>query len=420
MGQFNISEFLFESDGNLFLGDTENLSFQDFLLLVGRRYVYLQERGLRGKRVGLPYSLPIVFLTDFFALSCLDCEVVLLPPHNGNDFDLDHIVADFNMGAFAKEKLSLSWEDSRFVVLTSGSEGGPKGVVHNWRNLREASQGFKQSMDLKSLTWGHSIPLYHVAGLMSFFRPFFLRESYVVTGDFNLKAQLAAGTHVLSLVPTQLFRLAQAGELALLKKLQLLLVGGAPLGETLKSQLQALGVRFLESYGLTEMMATVACSGEVLPGREVRIGSDGVIGLKGQGMFLHYLGDEGPALQNGFFITQDLGQWDEQGKLRILGRKDNVFQCGGENVNPHLIEQALLRVLGVHEAIVVAREDPEYGFVPWAFIRASSLRDEEYYQQQLRGQLPRLLIPRKFLSLAQEGLDLKPSRAKLKEWIKAQ
>ena len=96
-----------------------------------------------------------------------------------------------------------------------------------------------------------------------------------------------------------------------------------------------------------------------------------MIWVRGRGHFLHYL-DESPApssdAPDGWFPTQDLGEWDERGQLKVLGRRDQVFQCAGEQVSPHLIERQLLDIEGVSAAVVVPRADREYGFVPWAFV----------------------------------------------------
>ena len=139
--------------------------------------------------------------------------------------------------------------------------------------------------------------------------------------------------------------------------------------------------------------------------------------MKGPGQFLSYLNQRKPILTNGYFATQDLGQWDEKGHLHILGRKDEVFQCGGENILPTLIEREFTKIEGVSEAVVVPRSDSQYGAVPWAFIQSSPMRELSYYQNQLRKELPGLFLPRKVLPFPKESQGpLKTQRAFLKDY----
>ena len=122
-----------------------------------------------------------LFLANFLALLALDCEVVLLPhyltPVNlkqmAEDYHLSAIITAFDLAPSTRQELSISLLDSRFMILTSGSRGSPKGVAHHWKNLLEAADGFKQHFGLSQLNWGQSLPLFHVAGLMSFFSPLF-------------------------------------------------------------------------------------------------------------------------------------------------------------------------------------------------------------------------------------------------------
>ena len=75
-----------------------------------------------------------------------------------------------------------------------------------------------------------------------------------------------------------------------------------------------------------------------------------------------------PLDEEGWF-HQRLGELDESGYLRVGGRLDNLFISGGENVQPEEIEEALCRLNGVDEAVVVPVPDEEFGARPVAFIR---------------------------------------------------
>ena len=64
-----------------------------------------------------------------------------------------------------------------------------------------------------------------------------------------------------------------------------------------------------------------------------------------------------------------MGQLDKEGYLTVTGRRDNMFISGGENIHPEEIEKALLSIKGVAQAIVVPKEDKEFGQRPIAFIK---------------------------------------------------
>ncbi|MCY4644670.1 MAG: AMP-binding protein [Bacteriovoracales bacterium] len=452
MSRFSLSSFLKE-DRNLFCGD-ESLSSVNFLKLIAQRASTLQKKHLGEKRVGLMGGDPVCFLANFLALLGQDCEAVLLADHLSpdqvgkmkRDFSLDAVISTFErerdepakttMEPDPELSLSISEEDSRWVVLTSGSGGKPKGVVHHWKNLEESARGLKAHFHLPRLSSGQTLPLHHVGGLMSFFRPFFEGGHYVLSKNCDVKTLTDHGANMVSLVPTQLFRLQQKGLLSLLKPFDLILVGGGTLGLSCHRECIKARLPISFSYGLSEMMGAVAVqkpgdtplsSGRPLPGRKISIDPEGLIHVGGKGKFLHYreVGAKNPSAPKvstegpkGMFATEDLGLWDDRECLQVLGRRDDIFQCGGENVTPHLIERELSALEGVGQALVVPVPDDEYGAVPWAFIESNSMKSTSHYQRELARKLKGLFIPRKILPLA-EGLkrgSIKYRRALVKEW----
>ena len=98
--------------------------------------------------------------------------------------------------------------------------------------------------------------------------------------------------------------------------------------------------------------------------REILVRGDSLRGLR-RGEEL-----DRPLDEEGWFHTRDLGELDESGYLRIGGRLDNLFISGGENVQPEEIEEALCRLNGVEEAVVVPVSDEEWG-------KARSLRKDK-------------------------------------------
>lgn len=131
--------------------------------------------------------------------------------------------------------------------------------------------------------------------------------------------------------------------------------GGAPLGERLGHFFRGIGLIVLEGYGLTETTAPATVNtpsrtkigtvGPPLPGTAVRIASDGEICLQGHNVMRGYWNDESATnevLIDGWFHTGDVGELDEDGFLRITGRKKEIIvTAGGKNVVPATLEDSL-------------------------------------------------------------------------------
>lgn len=130
--------------------------------------------------------------------------------------------------------------------------------------------------------------------------------------------------------------------------------------------------------------------------REVSIGEDGEILVRGDTLFAGYVDGDGvnrPLDDRGWFHTGDLGEIDGGGYLRVTGRRDNQFISGGENVQPEEIEAALLRIEGVEQAVVVPVVDEEFGERPVAFVRTRGSLQTQRLAKALAPVLPRFKIP---------------------------
>ena len=330
-----------------------------------------------------------------------------------------------------------AWLDTRQIsnlILTSGSSGTPKAVAHTLAAHWASAEGSAQAIPLQPVDgWLLSLPLFHVGGYAIPWRCFLAGTSLVLPDpDCSLSEHLLGGniTH-LSLVPTQLYRLLQTPGFSFGQtRLRHLLLGGAPIPQALVAVCQAQGLPPQVSYGLSEM-ATQVCTryasgdsamvGRPLPGRELQL-IDGEICVRGATLFAGYYreGALEPALDaEGWFHTGDLGELTATGELLVLGRRDNRFICGGENIQPELIEQALLQHGAIQQALVVPLADVEWGMVPVAFIeRQPSPADATTGQRVLtdlepwlRARLPRHLIPRRWLPWPEQAAEgLKPSR----------
>ncbi len=230
-------------------------------------------------------------------------------------------------------------------------------------------------------------------------------------------------THV-SLVPTQLLRLLR--EDADLDGVKAVLLGGGPIPAYLVDEALARGLPIHTSYGLTEMSSQVTTTppgaspeelntaGRVLAHREVSISGEGEILVRGETLFAGYVEGEEldrPLDAGGWFHTGDLGDLAEDGYLRVRGREDNMFVSGGENVQPEEIEEALCRLEGVEEAVVVPVPDEEFGARPVAFVRVAGVAPEpEALSRALGVSLARFKVPIDFHAWPDDAGGMKVDR----------
>ncbi len=156
-------------------------------------------------------------------------------------------------------------------------------------------------------------------------------------------------------------------------KVQYAVSGGAPLGERLGHFFRGAGITVLEGYGLTESTAAatvnrpahtkVGTVGLPLPGVSIRIAGDGEIQVKGPNVFPRYWRNDaatGEALDSGGWLhTGDIGALDDEGFLRVTGRKKEVIvTAGGTNVAPGVLEDRLRACPLVSQCMVVGEGRP--------------------------------------------------------------
>lgn len=305
------------------------------------------------------------------------------------------------------------------LLRTSGSSGRPKVAIHGLAQHVTAALGAMAALDLREADgFLLALPYHHVGGLSIIFRAILAGAQVMLPDPGQPLAEALARlepSHV-SLVPTQLLRLLDAGPASLTRPRSVLLGGGA-LSSSLRQRGLESGVRLAVCYGSTESTAFLAMSadpdlvarprsaGRVLPDRRLEVSADGELRIGGPTLFLGYL-DEGrvrdPRDHDGLFATGDLGYLDDD-VLYVLGRRDRVFISGGENIHPGEIEAALEAVTGVEEAIVVAVPDAEFGGRPIAFLTCATPGPEQAeIEAQLRRELPGYKIPDAFYRIPED------------------
>jgi O-succinylbenzoic acid--CoA ligase len=326
----------------------------------------------RGERVAiaLPAGLDfVVALHACFAAGAVAVPVDLREPRERWPLGDVAAVIDRPLNCTGKvaDARPLELDDVALIVRTSGTESGmPKAVPLSFANFVWSALGSAVALGLDpDERWLCTLPLVHVGGLSILVRSWLYGTTAVVHERFDAEAALATlidgEITLVSVVATTLARLLDAG-LERPPRLRCALAGGGPVPLALIERAQAAGVAVSQTYGLTETCSQVATQ---MPGQAARanagpplfcarveIASDGEILVSGPTV--------SPAV-GGVLATGDLGELDEDGNLRVIGRKADTIITGGENVAPAEVEEVLSRHPAVSEAGVYGAADPEWG-----------------------------------------------------------
>ncbi len=301
--------------------------------------------------------------------------------------------------------------DVALLIYTSGTTGRPKGVPLTHGNLLASATAVGLSWrwepeDRLLLT----LPLFHVhglgvgihgslcAGAAVLLRPGF--DPADIAEQSRSEATLFFG------VPTMYQRLAGSGQAAALRGLRLLVSGSAPLSAELAREIaSAAGQMPLERYGMTEtiMLTGNPYDGErrpgtvgfPFPGVELRLSERSEVQVRGPNVISGYLGaPEATAeafTQDGWFRTGDIGELDDAGYLRLVGRSKELIITGGYNVYPREVEEVIATHPAVREVAVVGRLSEQWGEQVTAVVVA----EREVDPEELRAHAARELAPYK-------------------------
>jgi O-succinylbenzoic acid--CoA ligase len=189
---------------------------------------------------------------------------------------------------------------------------------------------------------------------------------------------------MVSLVPTTLQRLLAAG-LRAPPALRWALVGGAPVTPALVGRAAAQSVPVATTYGLTESCSQVTTLGAPLFCTDVRLAEDGEILVSGPTV----APGAGPVLATG-----DLGAWNADGILYVVGRKSDTIVTGGENVAPTEVEAVLEGHPAVAEAAVHGVPSREWGEAVVATVVVRADVSEEDLRAHCAARLASFKVPK--------------------------
>ncbi|GIH80495.1 O-succinylbenzoic acid--CoA ligase [Planobispora longispora] len=248
------------------------------------------------------------------------------------------------------------------VIATSGTTGTPKGVQLPAAALRASAAASLERLAARpGERWLCCLPPSHVSGLQVLVRSLLGGTEPIIHDGFSPEAVLAAGADHVSLVPTQLRRLLAVS--ADLSAFRTILLGGAAAPPDLLAAARAADARIVTTYGMSETCGGCVYDGRPLDGVDLKIGDDGRIRISGPVVFSGYrLRPDltAAAREDGWFVTSDLGTFDG-GRLRVLGRADDVINTGGQKVVAAAVAEVVAGHPAVADAAVVGRPDPEWG-----------------------------------------------------------
>ena len=276
------------------------------------------------------------------------------------------------------------------ILYTSGTTGKSKGAMLTVGNLASNARALAKHWKFTAADrLIHALPVYHTHGLFVATNTVFASGGIMLFRrkfDVDDIVQMFPQATALMGVPTFYTRLLNHKGLTrdATKHMRLFVSGSAPLlAETHKDFFERTGHAVLERYGMTEanMNTSNPYKGErragtvgiALPGVQVRV-RDGGIEIRGPNVFKGYWRNpektKAEFTDDGFFITGDLGHFDEQGYLVISGRAKDLIITGGFNVYPKEVEELIDAMPGVLESAVIGLPDADFGEAVTAIVVA--------------------------------------------------
>jgi fatty-acyl-CoA synthase len=342
--------------------------------------------------------------------------------------DLETLIA-----AGSPEDLSPPERRARSVILTSGTTGTPKGAARSEGSM-DAGVALLSRLPLRTGWRCHvAAPLFHTWGWAHLALSMLLGTTLVLRRRFEPEECLAALTEhrcdSLVVIPVMLQRILQLPEETLraydLSHVEVVAASGSALpGDLATEWMDRFGDTLYNIYGSTEVAwATIADPKDLRAapgtagrppyativrlydeqGRPVADGETGRIFVGNSMLFEGYTGGGSKDTIDGLMATGDIGRFDEDGRLFVEGRDDEMIVSGGENVFPQEVEDCLTRHAAVVEAAAVGVDDAEFGKRLRAFVVLSSsgAADEETLKEHVKANLARYKVPREIVFLDQ-------------------
>jgi O-succinylbenzoic acid--CoA ligase len=281
------------------------------------------------------------------------------------------------------------------VIVSSGSTGSPKGIIHTHSSILAGAQASASRLQLNASDhWLVCIPVSHVGGFSVISRAMHTGAALSLHPNFDVTAVRQAAengaTHT-SLVATALSRI----DTSLFKTI---LLGGSSAPANLPNNV-------ITTYGMTETGGGVVYNGEPLSNVEIKI-EEGEIYLRCPMLTCGYRNDQTLSLKDGWYATGDMGEINN-GKLSVHGRKTDMIITGGENVWPSAVEASLSSHPMINQVVVRGTPDTNWGqrVVAYVVLIGSLNTSEESLLTNLREHvkhtLPAFCAPQQLIVLNQ-------------------
>ena len=315
----------------------------------------------------------------------------------------------------------------RVVILTSGTTGTPAGAARSQPKNLDPAVSLLSRIPLRARDQ-HFIaaPLFHSWGFAHFTLGLVISSTYILQRRFEPEAALAAierhRARIMAVVPVMLLRILELPEKTRKKydtsSLRVVAVSGSALpGELANEFMDEFGDILYNLYGSTEvswatiatpadMRAAPGTAGKVPYATTVRIydesdrecppGKVGRIFVANDLLFEGYTGGGSKAEIDGLMATGDVGHFDEEQRLFVEGRDDEMIVSGGENVFPAEVEDCIVGLPAVKEAAAIGVPDEKFGQRLKAFVvtRKGAKLTEAQVQDHVRRKLARFKVPR--------------------------
>ncbi len=319
---------------------------------------------------------------------------------------------------------------SRPVILTSGTTGTPKGAPRDEAGL-DGAVALLSRIPLHTGGTTHiAAPLFHTWGWAHLNLAMLLGSTLVLRRRFDaadfletLRRHRCDATIVIPVMMQRVLKLEESERDGDWSFLRIVAASGSALpGDLATEWMDAFGDNLYNTYGSTEVAwATIAqpqdmreapgTAGTAPTNTEVRIydedgrpvatGTSGRIFVGNSMLFGGYTGDteESKDMIDGLMSSGDVGRFDEQGRLFVEGRDDEMIVSGGENVFPQEVEDCLSRHGSVADAAAIGVEDDDYGMRLRAFVVRDGEVDEQTLKDHVKDNLARYKVPREIVFL---------------------
>ena len=284
-------------------------------------------------------------------------------------------------------------KSSGLVLFTSGSSGEPKGALHNFDKLL-----LKFKVRRKALTTINFLLFDHWGGLNTLFY-ILSNGGTVVTLDNRNPSYVCEliEKHKVELLPTSptflnMLFLSSAYKKHSLQSLKVISYGSEPMPENLLKIISNLfpNIKLHQTYGLIEL-GVMNSKSENNSSLWVKIGGEGfetrvingMLEIKSDSVMLGYLNSKSPFTKDGWFITGDAVEVNEE-YFKILGRKSELINVGGEKVFPQEIENMILSITQVLDVKVYGEKNPFTGNIVCAEIFIKEPKNFEFVKREIK------------------------------------